>query len=406
MHAARISLFALMLAAAGLPLYIHLPRYATAELGLSLATLAAVLAGIRILDFVQDPALGWLIDRYPRARSAFAALSCIGMAAGFLLLYTLLPGSNTLIWLVAALVLLFSAYSLGTILFYGQSLSLAGSQEALIRMAGWREGGTLTGIILAALAPTVLMALGASGQGYGAFGMALAVVCLAVWMLTRPLWHLPARAETPLSLTALHGAGGTRLLVLALINSLPVAMTSTLFLFFVEEKLGLPDLAGPFLILFFLAAGISVPFWTRVSAKYGARQVLIRAMALAIMSFISAAILPEGAALAFALICIGSGAALGADMVILPVLFSSALARAGIQAGQAFGLWSFAAKLALAAAALILLPALELSGFTPGEQNSAAALEALTLAYAVLPCLIKLLAIALVVRLPREVSVS
>jgi Na+/melibiose symporter-like transporter len=236
--------------------------------------------------------------------------------------------------------------------------------------------------------------------------MALAVVCLAVWMLTRPLWHLPARVETPLSLTALHGAGGTRLLVLALINSLPVAMTSTLFLFFVEEKLGLPDLAGPFLILFFLAAGISVPFWTRVSAKYGARQVLIPAMALAIMSFISAAILPEGAALAFALICIGSGAALGADMVILPVLFSSALARAGIQAGQAFGLWSFAAKLALAAAALILLPALELSGFTPGEQNSAAALEALTLAYAVLPCLIKLLAIALVVRLPREVSVS
>ncbi|MDE4132795.1 MFS transporter [Phaeobacter sp. QD34_3] len=406
MHTARISLFALMLAAAGLPLYIHLPRYATAELGLSLATLGAVLAGIRVLDFVQDPALGWLIDRHPEARSRFAAVACLGMAAGFLLLYTLLPASGTLVWLVVALVLLFSAYSLGTILFYGQSLSLAGSSEALIRMAAWREGGSLTGIILAALAPTLLVALGAAGQGYGAFGVLLALVCLLVWLLTRPLWRLPARPEAPISWAALHDAGGTRLLVLALINSLPVAMTSTLFLFFVEERLGLPDLAGPFLILFFLAAGLSVPLWTRASAKYGARQVLVPAMTLAILSFISAAALPEGAALAFALICLGSGAALGADMVILPVLFSSALARAGIQAGQAFGLWSFAAKLALAAAALILLPLLELSGFKPGQPNSAAALQALTLAYAVLPCLIKLLAIALVVRLPREVSFS
>lgn len=406
MQNARISLFALMLAAAGLPLYIHLPRYATAELGLSLATLGAVLAAIRVLDFVQDPALGWLIDRYPQARGTFAALACLGMGTGFLLLYTLLPAAQMVIWLIAALVLLFSAYSLGTILFYGQSLSLAGSAEGLMRMAGWREGGTLAGIMLAALAPSVLAASGAPGQGYGAFGMVLALLCLLVWLLTRPLWRQPAASETPISLSALNSSGGTRLLVLALINSLPVAMTSTLFLFFVEEKLGLPDLAGPFLILFFLAAGLSVPFWTRASAAYGARQVLVPAMTLAILSFISAAILPPGAALAFALICIGSGAALGADMVILPVLFSSALARAGVQAGQAFGLWSFAAKLALAAAALILLPLLELSGFRPGTSNSADALLALTLAYAVLPCLIKLLAIALVVRLPHEVTVT
>lgn len=406
MQNARISLFALMLAAAGLPLYIHLPRYATAELGLSLATLGAVLAGIRVLDFVQDPALGWLIDRHPQARGTFAALACLGMGGGFLLLYTLLPGTQMVLWLIAALVLLFSAYSLGTILFYGQSLSLAGSAEGMMRMAGWREGGTLAGIMLAALAPPVLVASGAPGQGYGAFGVVLALLCLLVWLLTRPLWRRPAASETPISLSALNSSGGTRLLVLALINSLPVAMTSTLFLFFVEEKLGLPDLAGPFLILFFLAAGLSVPFWTRASAAYGARQVLVPAMALALLSFISAAILPPGAALAFALICIGSGAALGADMVILPVLFSSALARAGVQAGQAFGLWSFAAKLALAAAALILLPLLELSGFRPGTSNSANALAALTLAYAVLPCLIKLLAIALVVRLPHEVTVT
>ncbi|ATG44448.1 putative MFS-type transporter [Phaeobacter piscinae] len=405
MQATRVSLFAMMLAAAGLPLYIHLPRFATAELGVSLATLAAVLAGIRVLDFVQDPLLGWITDRWPQERATFAALAAFGMAVGFLLLYTYRPtAGGVLPWLVIALMLLFTAYSLGTVLFYGQSTALAGSPEALIRLAGFREGGTLVGIILAALAPSLLGALGAGQGGYPAFGAMLAGLCIAVWWLTRGLWTTTPRPEQPLSITALREAGGFRLLALALVNSLPVAMTSTLFLFFVEDKLALPDMAGPFLVLFFLSAGVSVPLWTRAADRYGARNVLFPAMILAILSFVSAAFLPAGAALGFALICVGSGAALGADMVILPVLFSRMLARAGLQGGQAFGLWSFAAKLALAAAAVLLLPLLQLSGFTPGGQNSTAALQTLTWAYALIPCCIKLIAIAMVLRLPRKVT--
>ncbi|MFS4580801.1 MFS transporter [Phaeobacter sp. C3_T13_0] len=404
MQTTRVSLFALMLAAAGLPLYIHLPRFATAELGLSLATLAAVLAGIRVLDFIQDPLLGWLTDRWPQKRATFAALAALGMAIGFVLLYAYRPAAGGVLpWFVISLILLFTAYSLGTVLFYGQSTALAGSPQALIRLAGFREAGTLAGIIVAALAPSILVAMGAAQGGYPAFGWLLAVLCAAIWWTTRGLWTAASRPEQPLSIIALRESGGFRLLALALVNSLPVAMTSTLFLFFVEDKLALPDMAGPFLVLFFLAAGVSVPMWTQAAERFGARNVLFPAMVLAIVSFVSAAFLPAGASLGFAAICIGSGAALGADMVILPVLFSRALARAGLQAGQAFGLWSFAAKLALAAAAVLLLPLLQVSGFTPGGQNSSAALQTLTWTYAIIPCCIKFIAIAMVLRLPRKV---
>jgi len=402
MHPWRVSTYALMLAAAGLPLYIHLPRYATGELGLSLATLGVILAGIRVMDFAQDPALGWLVDRYPARKPTFAALAALGMGLGFVMLYTLRPESGTIPWLIAALVLVFTAYSLGTILFYGQSAPLAGSPEGLIRLAGYREAGTLGGIILAATAPTALIALGAPGSGYSAFGLLLAAICLIALVVSRPLWRVAAPAERPLSLADLRTSGALGLLALAFVNALPVAITSTLFLFFVEDRLNLPDLAGPFLILFFLAAGLSVPLWTRASARFGPTRVLVPAMGLAILAFIGAAALPMGAALGFALICLGSGAALGADMVILPVLFASALDRAGLQAGRAFGLWSFAAKLALASAAVLLLPLLEISGYRPGTANSDAALIALTLAYAVLPCLIKCAAIVLALQLPRE----
>ncbi|MEQ3713717.1 MAG: MFS transporter, partial [Lentibacter sp.] len=194
------------------------------------------------------------------------------------------------------------------------------------------------------------------------------------------------------------------LLWIALINSLPVALTSTLFLFFVQDKLGLDALAGPLLMLFFLAAALSVPLWSALVRRHGARRILPLAMTLAIVSFMGAALLPEGAALAFALICLASGAALGADMVILPVLFSTALARAGLSAGAAFGLWSFAGKLSLALAAALALPALQLAGYTPNAVNTPQALTTLTLAYAVIPCIIKIAAIILVARLPQEVN--
>lgn len=401
---AQVSLFALMLAAAGLPLYIHLPAYASGQLGMSLGALGGLLIGLRVLDFVQDPLLGRMVDRFPQARSLFAALSLAGLAAGFALVFTFLPETGRLFWLIFGLALLFTAHSLGTILFYGQSTAIAGGEAGLVKLAAYRESGSLLGVLLAAIAPTLFVAAGAGGGGYPAFGLGLVALAGAVWLLTRPLWRIAGSATLPMQLGALKSAGGVQLLWIALINSLPVALTSTLFLFFVQDKLGLERLAGPLLMLFFLAAALSVPLWSRLVRRHGARRILPLAMSLAIVSFMGAALLPEGAALGFGLVCLASGAALGADMIILPVLFSSALARAGLSAGAAFGLWSFAGKLALALAAALALPLLQLAGYTPDAPNTPQALTSLTLAYAVVPCIIKIVAIVLVARLPQEVN--
>ena len=189
---------------------------------------------------------------------------------------------------------------------------------------------------------------------------------------------------------------------LALINSLPVAISSTLFLFFVEDRLALPDLAGPYLILFFIASGIAIPIWSRLAAAYGAKRILLTAQLLSIPAFVGAFFLTQGDALRFAVICAASGFVIGADLVLLPTLFTALLARNNIAGGAAFGLWSFATKAALAVAALIVLPALGWAGFNAGQENSAAALTTLAAAYALLPCLLKLGAIGLVVVMPRD----
>lgn len=89
--------------------------------------------------------------------------------------------------------------------------------------------------------------------------------------------------------------------------------------------------------------------------------------------------------------------------MILPAMFSVVLTRAGLNASAAFGIWSFAGKLGLALAAFFTLPLLERSGFSPGQANSAQALNTLTFAYALLPCILKLGAFGMVLTLPTEV---
>lgn len=62
--------------------------------------------------------------------------------------------------------------------------------------------------------------------------------------------------------------------------------------------------------------------------------------------------------------------------------------------GNYFGWWTCANKLNLALAAGLALPALQALGYTPGSRD-AAALTALALVYAAIPCLLKAGAAAL-----------
>jgi Na+/melibiose symporter-like transporter len=120
-------------------------------------------------------------------------------------------------------------------------------------------------------------------------------------------------------------------------------------------------------------------------------------MGLAVLAFCSAAVLRPGDGTAFLAICIGSGAALGADLALPTALLAGVVQRAGY-GGQAegafFGWWHAATKLNLALAAALALPLPQALGYTPGTRD-AAGLTALSFTYALLPCVLKLMAVAL-----------
>ncbi|MGY6549326.1 MAG: MFS transporter [Roseinatronobacter sp.] len=406
------TLFGGMLAMAGLPIYIHAPFFYVETYGVSLAALGTVLFLLRGIDFVQDPALGWLAARLSAVRGLAVALACAVLAGAMLMLFAIPPAFAPLGWFAIALTLMFSSYSFLTICFYatgvarGDALGPGGH----VTLAGWRETGALLGVCLAAAAPVALE--GFVPAPFMGFALGFALIVLVAVLAMRHEW--PALRAVPnaegispegLSMRAVFADPlARRLLIIALVNATPVAITSTLFLFYAEAVLQTAGLEGVFLILLFLSAALSAPVWARLSRRYGPKAMLMAGMIMAALSFAFVLTLGPGDLALFALICVISGAGIGADLTLLPAIFARRMAELSPEAAKGFGLWAFVTKATLALAAVLVFPALEIAGFQAGGSNTPAALQTLILLYAGLPSILKVLALALLALTPLKES--
>lgn len=390
------SLYGAVLSAAGLPIYIYAPKYYADTYGVSLAALGALLFGLRLFDVVQDPILGWVSERLGRARGAAVAGGAVLLALSMIGLFAVPPQIAPIWWFGLTITGLFSAFSFLTINFYAQGIGkadrIAGGH---VRLAAWRESGALLGVCIAAVTPTVLTGVVPSPFAIFAYGFAAVTLAAAVGMAPEWRGRVSAEAPTPIR-TILADPGARRLLILALVNATPLAVSSTLFLFFVDSRLQAPGWEGPLLVLFFLAAAISAPIWSALAQRFGAKPVLMAAMVLAILSFGGAMTLGAGDVGLFAVICVLSGATIGADLTLLPAMFARRMAVVSPNGGQGFGLWALVNKMTLAIAAVVLLPLLEAVGYAAGSTDMpAAALTMLTVLYALVPSVLKLVAIVL-----------
>lgn len=392
------ALFAGALSSAGVPLYLYAPKFYFDTYGVGLASLGLALFFLRLLDVVQDPFLGWLSALLVTSRRAVICLAALVLSLAMVGLFALDPPVSPLLWFVLMLSLVFSAFSFLAINFYAQGVLKAQRLGAVghLQLARWRETGALTGICIAAAAPAAFAYISASPFALFA-GLFAVVTCLAALLMLRE-WDSRMEHRPRAIVKILKDRTARQVLLMGLINAAPVAVTSTLFLFYVEARLGAPAAAGPLLLTFFLAAAVTAPGWTFLAEKFGTKRVLFGAMLLAIFSLLWVLGFNRGDVVGFGVVCVLSGAAVGADMTLLPAVFAARIARISASPHESFGLWSFVSKFSLAFAAVLLLPTLENAGFRAGEENSEAELRLLTVIYALVPCGLKLLAIAVLQR--------
>ena len=366
-------------------------KYFVEQYEISLATLGLALLLLRSIDFFQDPLLGRLASSTLSRGSFPLWIATAFMCFGMVLLFAIPAVTSPLLWFSISLIILFSGFSFAYIRIYALGVEVFG-MEGQIRIAKWREAGTLIGICLAAAAPTILSITGSNGYKNFAF-LFCSLIIVATALMNSDFSKTFFKVQKQTNSVFPKDSGLQKLLLFVFLNALPVAVTSTLYLFYVDHVLGLEAIGGALLILFFLSAAFSAPFWTRWAEHYGALKVLRISMLVSILSFVWAYNLNAGEVIAFSIICFATGLSLGADMTILPAIFAKRLAKTKHDANAGFGIWNFSNKLALALTAGILLPIMEFAGFETQDMRSSLSREVLTMSYAIVPCGLKILAL-------------
>ncbi len=382
----------LPLAFAALPIYVHVPRYYAESSGLPLALLGGLLLGARLFDAAIDPWLGWLADRVPRRRMLAVALA--PFLAGFVALLNP-PDTWVSAWLLLSLTLTYVGFSAASVAYQAWGADAGSDSRERTRLTAAREGFGLVGVVLAAALPGLLAADLSEGVARLSWVLPPMLLLAAIVLFTgidagvartslaAPLW--------PSLRHVLGDAAFRRLLAVFVANGMASALPATLFLFFVADVLRAESAGGPLLALYFVAGAASLPGWVRLAAKRGRVLAWLLAMALAMLAFGGAVLLGPGDILAFGIICVASGLALGADLA-LPAAMAADMGERLRRAGSCFGVWNFLGKLNLALAAGLALPLLALFDYQPGGGTAGEGLVALSFVYGLLPLTFKLLA--------------
>lgn len=392
------------------PIYAFLPNYLTETVGLSAVGVGFALSLTRIWDVVSDPIGGILSDRY----SSRAVWMLAGVPLSLIGVYFLFVGAMTLTVPLVALasIALYAGWTLTKLNHDAWGAELSEDYDGRTRYASVREGFGLAGFLivvvwLGAADAQGPSALAASFQALGWAMLALVPVSFIVAIKTVPPGVRSRTAVQLADFKALWQDVTLRRLSAAfLLNGVSAALPATLFLDFVEYRLGRPDWAGPLLIVYFICGVLALPFWLRISEKYDKSRAWIFSMGWSTVFFIIVPFLRPGDEIWFAGICVLTGISLGADLA-LPAAIQADIVdmrqrKTGRQqTGLLFALLGMLTKLAYAVGVLAY-PLLAYFGFrsqdapAQGEEG----LFALGILYGLVPCIAKIGAVWVMLDFP------
>lgn len=420
----RYALPAFVVAMPTIPVYVYLPTLYGVELGIGLAVTGLVLLAARLFDTATDPVIGALSDRFAFwgcRRKPWIASGGVIAAVGLIRLLdppTDAGGAHLLVWSVV----LYGGWTMISVPYNAWGAELSPDYDQRTRITSWREGFALSGIVLAGVVNAVAATAGWNEReavaAIGWTAVLAGAVVIPMLLLTVPD-RMSRATPTPMPMPmrdwrkGLASLAGNkpflRLIAAWFLNGLANGIPAALFFLYLEHGLGASAVERPWFVLtYFVCAIAAIPFWGALSRHSGKHVVWCWAMVAACAAFATVPFIPQGGLVAFGIVCVVTGAALGADLALPPAIQADVIDYDELRTGRAraglhFALWGMSTKLALAAAVGLALPLLEAAGFRP---NVAAddGKWALVVIYAVLPVVIKMSAIAIVRDFPITAS--
>ncbi|MFP6816264.1 MAG: MFS transporter [Pseudomonadales bacterium] len=417
----------------GLPIAIYIPAFYSQNLGLSLATVGALIALSRLTDVVTDPTIGIASDRWQGRFGRRKPWMVIGMPLKVLSLWMLfVPSSSFAVSLWSALggdavsnlylfvwiSALYLGFTLVDLPYRAWGAELSSDYDERSRITGWREAFGYGGTLLALLIPLVMsLVFDLPGADNALFGVAAVVVILL------PLFAIPALAwvrEVPVRVASVERVpwrrglkivwsnGPYRRLAISLVFLVAaVSMTASLSFFFVGSVMqGSFDNYAFFILAYYVSSTAAIPIWLAISRRLGKhRTVVLGIVWLSLWSSFIPLLGPDDYALFFVIMML-KGSAVGA-LVFLPASMAADVVdldtlRTGEQrTGLYFSLWGMVNKGAVALGVFLATNGVAWFGFDPSsDENTATAKLAVACLYSIVPAILACVALPLLWNYP------
>jgi len=407
----------LALAALGLPLVVYLPHYYSAELGLSLSAVGVAFMAVRLIDIGLDPILGALMDRtrtrWGRFKPWLVAGAPILMAATAMLFFARPGVSVAYLW--AGLLLGYGGWSVCVLAQTSWGATLSPDYDQRSRIYAWWQTANVIGLIGVLLLPVIIARVtedpGAGMRGMGWLVMALipTTIGLTAWRLKEPV---PATRSEVASLKEwldLFRSDAVRRLMLSdVVLGLVPGVAAALFLFYFHQIKQLPQAsANAALLLYFVAALVGAPLWSRLATRVGKHRALGFAALFYVIGQAGFLILPPGSLPLAAVAAFVAGLPYSAASVLLRAMMADVGDEERLRTGQdrtglLYALLTGATKVGAAVAVGVTYVGLDLAGFKAQGGNSEAALLGLQLLFLALPAALSLWAAAILFRYPLD----
>ena len=391
------SLLSFPLLFVGLSLYVFAPEFYTTQYGVSLTTIGAILLVLRVIDGVQDLWIGYLSDRYHRHRPLIMIIGALILGVGFWWVFHPSP-QMPLFSFCLGILLSVTGFSILSINYKALGALWRADESERTRITSWREAVGLLGLLSASIAPSLFGRESNPAQAFHWLAV-LFVPMLAYSMYLFYQWMRSATLEMssrtqPQRFARLNTAWNRQFLAIFTLNTFAGAIPAVLVLFFINDRLEASAYTGMFLILYFLSGACAMPLWQLIAKRVGKSTAWMLSMIAAACGFFWAFTLGAGDIVAYSVICVLSGMALGADLALPPSILADRIAHEQDHdmAAYYFSATTFLSKTALALATGITLPLLGLLGYQPGEFNSASVTLSLAYSYALFPSIGKLAA--------------
>jgi Na+/melibiose symporter-like transporter len=396
------------------PIYIYLPPFYAAEMGMSLTTVGTIFFLARMWDGVIDPVIGSLSDRWRtrwgrRKPWIVAGAPCLMISTYFLCM----PASGRgAVYLFTWLMLFYVAWTVIFIPYYSWGAELSRDYRERNTITGFREAGTMIGILLATGLPLLLLEEKPDLRAVLAvFAVSTFVLFpLTIGLATRVVNEAKtARTETATLAKSFQALAANKpyqrfLLAMAMIL-LGSAFFDSTIVFVITHKMNLP---GEYLTMVFVSYVVALmvaPAIVRLGRKIDKHWILAFGCVVYAIGYLSMTVTAEGNQLEL----MGVFVVLGLASSILRIYPGSLIAdvvdfdtasSGDRQAGLYFSVYNLVYKFVFALGVGIAYPLLDLGGFDADGGEGDHGLQMLMIVGLVLPAILNLLAVAVLWRYP------